>query len=51
MDLTFSQEDLNFQYEVREFLSSEYPPVIKEKQDKRLPLEKEDIILPNYWYK
>ena len=44
MDLTFSQEDLNFQYEVREFLSSEYPPVIKEKQDKRLPLEKEDII-------
>ena len=44
MDLTFSQEDLNFQNEVRDFLSSEYPLAIKEKQDKRLPLEKEDII-------
>ena len=44
MDLTFSKEDLNFQAEVRDFLTSEYPLGIKEKQDKRLPLEKEDII-------
>ena len=44
MDLTFSKEDLNFQAEVRDFLTSEYPLEIKEKQDKRLPLEKEDII-------
>ena len=44
MDLTFSKEDLDFQAEVRDFLTSEYPLGIKEKQDKRLPLEKEDII-------
>ena len=44
MDLTFSKEDLDFQAEVRDFLTSEYPLAIKEKQDKRLPLEKEDII-------
>ncbi len=44
MDLTFSKEDLDFQAEVRNFLISEYPLGIKEKQDKRLPLEKEDII-------
>ena len=44
MDLTFSKEDLDFQAEVRDFLTSEYPLEIKKKQDKRLPLEKEDII-------
>ena len=44
MDLTFSKEDLDFQTEVRDFLTSKYPLAIKEKQDKRLPLEKEDII-------
>ena len=44
MDLTFSKEDLDFQAEVRDFLTSEYPLAIKEKQYKRLPLEKEDII-------
>ena len=44
MDLTFSKEDLDFQTEVRDFLTSEYPLEIKKKQDKRLPLEKEDII-------
>jgi len=44
MDLTFSKEDLNFQSEVRDFISSEYPLDIKEKQDKRLSLEKEEII-------
>tara|TARA_B100000700_G_scaffold328095_1_gene444750 strand:- start:3652 stop:4842 length:1191 start_codon:yes stop_codon:yes gene_type:complete len=44
MDLTFSQQDLDFQEEVQSFISSEYPNLIKEKQDKRLPLAKEDII-------
>ena len=44
MDLKFSKEDLDFQAEVRDFLISEYPLAIKEKQDKRLPLEKLDII-------
>ena len=44
MDLTYSKEDLDFQSEVRDFLNSEYPLKIKEKQDKRLPLEKEEVI-------
>ena len=44
MDLTFSKEDLDFQTEVKDFLTSEYPLAIKEKQDKRLPLGKEDTI-------
>ena len=44
MDLAFSQEELDFQEDVRDFLASEYPLDIKEKQDKRLPLEKEDMI-------
>jgi alkylation response protein AidB-like acyl-CoA dehydrogenase len=44
MDLVFSQEDLDFQEEIRSFLTSEYPLDIKEKQDNRLPLEPEDTI-------
>ena len=44
MDLTFSKEDLDFQTKVKDFLTSEYPLAIKEKQDKRLPLGKEDTI-------
>ena len=44
MDLTYSKQDLDFQAEVQSFILSEYPKVIKEKQDKRLPLAKEDII-------
>ncbi len=44
MDLTFSQQDLDFRDEVQSFILSEYPNLIKEKQDKRLPLAKKDII-------
>ena len=44
MDLTFSQEELDFQEEVKNFLSSEFPSDIKEKQDKRMPLKAEDIV-------
>ena len=44
MDLAFSKEDLNFKSEVIDFLNSEYPLEIKEKQDKRLPLNKNDVI-------
>ena len=44
MDLVFSQEDLDFQEEIRSFLSSEYPLDIKERQDNRLPFEPEDVI-------
>ena len=48
MDLKFSKEDLEFQEEVLHFLDRNYPVDIKEKQDKRLPLEKSDII---HWQK
>lgn len=44
MDLNFSEEDISFQSEVRDFLTNEYPDDIKEKQDKRIPLEKEEVI-------
>ncbi|MBV06636.1 MAG: pimeloyl-CoA dehydrogenase large subunit [Gammaproteobacteria bacterium] len=44
MDLTFSNSDLSFRKEVVAFLEEEYPSDIKEKQDKRVPLEKEEII-------
>ena len=44
MDLEFSKEDLEFQKEVLLFLDNHYPSEIKLKQDKRLPLIKEDVI-------
>lgn len=44
MDLIFSQEDLDFQEEVRVFLKTEYPHEIKEKQEKRISLDQEDVI-------
>ena len=44
MDLTFSDSDLSFRKEIVTFLDNEYPADIKEKQDKRIPLEKEEII-------
>ena len=44
MDLTFSDSDLSFRQEVVTFLENEYPVDIKEKQDKRVPLEKEEIV-------
>ena len=44
MDLNFSEEDISFQSEVRDFLSNDYPDDIKDKQDKRIPLNKGEII-------
>ena len=44
MDLKFSESDVTFRQEVVDFLESEYPEDIKEKQDKRIPLEKEEIV-------
>ena len=44
MDLKFSESDVAFRQEVVNFLKSEYPEDIKEKQDKRMPLEKEEIV-------
>ena len=34
MDLVFSQEELDFQDEIKVFLQSKYPLDIKQKQDK-----------------
>ena len=39
MDLKFSESDIAFRQEVAHFLQTEYPEDIKEKQDKRIPLE------------
>ena len=44
MNLSFSKEDLDFKQEVVNFLDANYPGDIKEKQDKRLPLDKEQNI-------
>ena len=44
MDLTFSKEDLDFQKEVQIFLKTKYPIEIKEKQEKGLLLDREDVI-------
>ena len=44
MDLKFSEADVTFREEVVNFLETEYPDDIKEKQDKRIPLEKDEIV-------
>jgi alkylation response protein AidB-like acyl-CoA dehydrogenase len=44
MDLSFSKEDLNFRQEVVDFLDNNYPDDIRERQDKRLPLDREQNI-------
>ena len=40
MDLKFSEADVTFREEVVNFLETEYPDDIKEKQDKWYTLEK-----------
>ena len=44
MDLKFSDSDITFRQEVIDFLAAEYPSDIKEKQDKRIPLDKDEIV-------
>ena len=44
MNLSFSKEDLDFKQEVIDFLDANYPGDIQERQDKRLPLDKEQNI-------
>ena len=44
MDLTFSDSDLSFRQEVIAFLNTGYPSDIKVKQDKRITLDKEEIV-------
>ena len=44
MNLSFSEEDLSFQDEVRSFIADNYPADIKNKMDNGIPLSKEDIL-------
>ena len=44
MNLSFSEEDLSFQNEVRSFIADNYPADIKNKMDNGIPLSKEDIL-------
>ena len=44
MNLSFSEEDLKFQQEVRAFIKENYPSDIKEKMDAGIPTTKEDIV-------
>ena len=44
MNLSFSEEDLSFQNEVRLFIADNYPADIKNKMDNGIPLSKEDIL-------
>lgn len=44
MHVTFSQEELAFQEEVRSFFRDEYPDDIREKQDRNIELLPEDFI-------
>lgn len=45
MDLNFSDQDLAFREEVREFFRTRYPQSVKEKQDSGIYLTKEDHVL------
>ena len=44
MHVSFTTEENNFQKEVNSFFNEKYPADIKEKQNKSVPLEKEDFI-------
>lgn len=44
MNINFSQEDLAFKEEVKNWLDNEYPSHVKEKTDKGITISKEDLI-------
>ena len=44
MNLSFSEEDLKFQDEVRSFIANNYPADIKNKMDNGIPVSKDDIL-------
>jgi len=44
MHVSFTTEENDFQKEVNSFFNEKYPADIKEKQNKSIPLEKEDFI-------
>ena len=47
MHVSFTDEELAFQQEVRTFLGEEYPEDIRRKQDSGKPLSRDDIIRAN----
>ena len=44
MNINFSDEDLAFRDEVREWLSNDYPQHVREKTEKGITISKEDRI-------
>lgn len=44
MNVNLTEEELDFQREIRTFLDDKYPDDIREKQDKRIPLSRDDSI-------
>ena len=44
MHVSFTSEENDFQKEVNSFFNEKYPADIKEKQNRSVPLEKEDFI-------
>jgi alkylation response protein AidB-like acyl-CoA dehydrogenase len=48
MNVTFSAEDLEFRAEVRKYFETEFPQDILDKQNRRIPLPREDVVR---WHK
>ena len=48
MDVNFSDDELAFRQEVRQFFATEFPQDVLEKQAKAIPLEREDVVK---WHK
>jgi alkylation response protein AidB-like acyl-CoA dehydrogenase len=48
MDVNFSNDELEFRQEVRQFFATEFPQDVLEKQAKAIPLEREDVVK---WHK
>ncbi len=44
MDVSFSEEDLQFREEVRQFFAEKLPEDIRAKQDQGIPLERDDMV-------
>ena len=44
MHVNFTEEELKFKDEVRSFFKDKYPSDIKEKQNKAIPLERDDFV-------
>ena len=44
MDISFSEQDLDFQEEISSALVNDYPSHVREKQDQGMVLSKQDMI-------